>query len=534
MKKILCFVSVFFLCTAAMTPSFAETAKTADAAEINGFHAAVAEGFNLLGEDGEGAMPFYRTTGDVTVGLKNLKGSDNKSLVFESGARGGAAFYQKTSTEVANGSIIFEFDLMINDKDSRTDFSLYNGRYKRKSFCSIKDGVLYYGGKTVAELENGRWYKFTFAVDPAAKNAQIFTDKEKVKDESFDGADFLESGARGVHIGFAAESASEVAVDDIRIYEGSERYANDYDFLTIGEKVNLAYGSGVIFKTDTAVSYIKTKKKNITDLYPLAPFEQGGDVYVPLRITAESFGGAVGWNGETGAITVDCDGIRSELKIGQSEYTVGGVAEKAENPVKDIFGTTFVPSKTAARILSKKVCTVGGVAIIDSKEHSAELDGTIFNEVSEWLMKDKFLGNQPRGEVAYVKQPAETKYNIVGIEASDSDQNVPANVADGNLETRWSANLTAWITLDLGEIKPVGEVDVAVHEGASRSNVFDILVSDDGKVWQTVLITKSAKQSADYEVFKLPQIYNARYVRYKGYGADVSTYNSVAEIAVLP
>ena len=55
MKKILCFVSVFFLCTAAMTPSFAEIAKTADAAETNGFHAAVAEGFNLLGEDGEGA-----------------------------------------------------------------------------------------------------------------------------------------------------------------------------------------------------------------------------------------------------------------------------------------------------------------------------------------------------------------------------------------------------------------------------------------------------------------------------------------------
>lgn len=531
MKKILSLVSVFFLSASAILPSFAEEAKEA---ETNSFHATVAEGFNLSGEDGEGSMPFCRTTGDVKAELENLKGADNKSLVFKSGEGGGSAFYQKTSTETVEGNFVFEFDFITYDKNSQTDFSLYNGRYKRKTFCSVKAGAFYYADKSVKELETGKWYKFTFIFNPDAKSAQIFIDKEKIKDEAVDGADFLKIGAKGVHISFKSESASKIAVDDIRIYEGSERYANDYDFLTVGEKINLAYSSGAIFKTDTAVSYVKTKKKNITDLYPLSPFQQGGDVYVPLRMTAESFGGEVGYSSETGAITVDCDGVHSELKIGQTEYTVGGTAEKAENPVRDMYGITFVPSKTAARILSKKVCLGDGIAIIDSKEHGAEIDGEIFNEISEWLMKNKFLGTQPRGEVAYVKQPAETKYAIAGIEASDSDQNVPANVADGNLETRWSANLTAWITLDLGGIKPVGEVDIAVHEGATRSNVFDILVSDDGEVWQTVMITKSAKQSADYEVFKLPQIYNARYVRYKGYGADVSTYNSVAEIAVLP
>src|SRR5262245_47517223 len=59
--------------------------------------------------------------------------------------------------------------------------------------------------------------------------------------------------------------------------------------------------------------------------------------------------------------------------------------------------------------------------------------------------------------------------------ASTSDENAPANAVDNNLGSRWSGNGDgAWIQLDLGAPKPVGRVGIAVHQGNTRRNRFDL------------------------------------------------------------
>jgi hypothetical protein len=61
-----------------------------------------------------------------------------------------------------------------------------------------------------------------------------------------------------------------------------------------------------------------------------------------------------------------------------------------------------------------------------------------------------------------------------GVTASGSDGNPPANTVDNNLATRWSANGDgAWIRFDLGTLRLVAHVSVAVYHGDSRHNRFD-------------------------------------------------------------
>lgn len=118
------------------------------------------------------------------------------------------------------------------------------------------------------------------------------------------------------------------------------------------------------------------------------------------------------------------------------------------------------------------------------------------------------------------------------ITASTSDANVPLNVVDKSLTTRWSGNGDgAWLQLDLGSAQNVGRIRVAVHMGTSRQNRFDIQVSSGGGVWQTVFAGASSGTTLGLESYDILPV-SARFVRYFGHGSTVNTWNSVTEIEV--
>src|SRR4029078_12013279 len=74
------------------------------------------------------------------------------------------------------------------------------------------------------------------------------------------------------------------------------------------------------------------------------------------------------------------------------------------------------------------------------------------------------------------------------VTASTNDGNVPGNTVDGSLATRWSANGDgAWIQYDLGALYTVASVKIAVYNGNTRQNRFDLHVSSGGGVWTNVL-----------------------------------------------
>ena len=121
-----------------------------------------------------------------------------------------------------------------------------------------------------------------------------------------------------------------------------------------------------------------------------------------------------------------------------------------------------------------------------------------------------------------------------GVTASTNDGNVPANTVDGSLATRWSANGDgAWIQYDLGATRTVGYVKIAVYNGNTRQNRFDLQVGDSPSgPWTNVLTnaltsgTTTALQTHDFADAA------GRYVRYVGHGSTANTFNSLTEVEI--
>jgi hypothetical protein len=119
------------------------------------------------------------------------------------------------------------------------------------------------------------------------------------------------------------------------------------------------------------------------------------------------------------------------------------------------------------------------------------------------------------------------------VTASTHDGNLPANVVDGSLATRWSASGDGqWLQLDLGAERTLGYLKVAVYNGNARRNRFDLQVSTGGGVWQTVWSGESSGTTTAEETYDFTDI-SARWVRYLGHMNSVNSFNSVTEVSAF-
>ncbi|WP_343303194.1 discoidin domain-containing protein [Chitinophaga niabensis] len=122
----------------------------------------------------------------------------------------------------------------------------------------------------------------------------------------------------------------------------------------------------------------------------------------------------------------------------------------------------------------------------------------------------------------------------VPASASTDDGNVPANVLDNDLNTRWSASGNPqWIQLCLSSTQTVSGVQIAFYSGTTRRSNFDIQVSTNGTSFTNVATgLQSSGTSNALETFNFsPQ--SARYVRIVGHGNTVNAWNSYTEMKVL-
>jgi len=118
--------------------------------------------------------------------------------------------------------------------------------------------------------------------------------------------------------------------------------------------------------------------------------------------------------------------------------------------------------------------------------------------------------------------------------ASGDDGNVPSNVLDNNLNTRWS-NLGqgSWIQLDLGAKKSICSVDIAWYLGDQRQNNFVISVSDDGTTFTNKFSGTSSGATTSPEKYNMPAGTEGRYVRVTVNGNTQNEWASITEIAVF-
>lgn len=110
--------------------------------------------------------------------------------------------------------------------------------------------------------------------------------------------------------------------------------------------------------------------------------------------------------------------------------------------------------------------------------------------------------------------------------------NLPANVLDGDLNTRWSAfGDPQWIQFDLLSIQTVTAVDIAFFVGNLRSAFFDIETSIDATNWTPAYTGSSSGSTLDLERYDIVDV-QARYVRIIGHGNTSNLWNSITEVDI--
>ncbi len=124
------------------------------------------------------------------------------------------------------------------------------------------------------------------------------------------------------------------------------------------------------------------------------------------------------------------------------------------------------------------------------------------------------------------------RLETVKITASGDDGNLPANVMDNDLNTRWSANGDGqWISFDLGSVKTIGYLGLAFHQGDQRATKFDIEISMDNSSWVKLYSGVSSGKTLAPEAVVLNNAV-ARYLRIVGHGNSKNAWNSLTEVQI--
>ena len=122
---------------------------------------------------------------------------------------------------------------------------------------------------------------------------------------------------------------------------------------------------------------------------------------------------------------------------------------------------------------------------------------------------------------------------IATATASGNDGNLPANVLNSNLNTRWSnLGVGSWIQADLGSNMNICSVNIAWYNGNTRQNNFVISVSSDGTTFTNVFTGKSSGTTLSPEPYLLPGGTTGRYVRITVNGNTLNNWASITELSV--
>jgi len=120
-----------------------------------------------------------------------------------------------------------------------------------------------------------------------------------------------------------------------------------------------------------------------------------------------------------------------------------------------------------------------------------------------------------------------------GVSASAHDGNAPANTVDNNFGTRWSASGDGqWVAYDLGSVRTVGYVAIAVYQGNQRRNVFDLQTSSNRTSWTTIWSAESSGTTTAEQTYNFPDV-QTRYLRYLGHENNRSEWNSLTEVSIF-
>lgn len=131
------------------------------------------------------------------------------------------------------------------------------------------------------------------------------------------------------------------------------------------------------------------------------------------------------------------------------------------------------------------------------------------------------------------QKPEGAKLNIKEITASATPEaeNPAQNAMDGNLDTRWAAEGEQSLLCDLGEVKEISGVGLAIYYGMQRRQNFEITLSEDGENFVSIVHGKTSGTTLDKEYLSIP-IQKARYIKLNFSGNSANAWNSITELEI--
>lgn len=119
---------------------------------------------------------------------------------------------------------------------------------------------------------------------------------------------------------------------------------------------------------------------------------------------------------------------------------------------------------------------------------------------------------------------------ITGVSAIGNDGNLPENVLDNNLSTRWSnKGKGSWIVADLGSMQELCGVAIAWYQGDSRVNQFVVQGSTDAQSYIDLFKGDASGKGASIEQYA----FNPAVARYLRVTVNGNTHNDWASISEL-
>lgn len=117
------------------------------------------------------------------------------------------------------------------------------------------------------------------------------------------------------------------------------------------------------------------------------------------------------------------------------------------------------------------------------------------------------------------------------VAETQQEENPPKSIMDNDLSTRWSALGKNDVVFDLGGLYRVQYISLAIYNGDTRRQYFDVLVSNDGKSYTQVFSDETSGTRNEEEIFQIPSS-DCRYVKIHFKGSSAGDWNSITECGI--
>lgn len=251
----------------------------------------------------------------------------------------------------------------------------------------------------------------------------------------------------------------------------------------------------------------------------------------------------------------------NEYRVKLANRYVNG-KEKAE--MKN--GTLMFSLSTLAEWFNIKLTTIGGVATLSRGNETAYLqtgsNNLQFNDYSAILSEAPYLKNGEimvplrdftesfGGEMVWYdisktavldRPPVDYSLpdgyadiaNVTPDSGSVDGGNVCTNAVDCDADTIWAAKgVGRYIDIELSKRQEIDRIEILFNPNGSRNAEFEIMVSDDGVNYTSIMADSSdgSLEGVSWETYPLSEPVITKYIRYVGNGSNISTWNAIKEI----